>query len=127
MNDYFGEIGVWPVNSKGTGLRYVVGYVLSLLITVAAYVLVTRHLLPQEMLLASILGLAILELIVQMECFLHLGHALSMRARVIALSVALLIVAILVVGSLWIMYNLSQRMMPSTEQMEQYMNDQGGF
>lgn len=127
MNDYFGDIGVWPRDSKGVGTRYIFGFVLSLLFTLGGYELVVHHAFTQPVLLASVIILAILQLIVQLECFLHLGSDLSTRARVVALGVALVIVAILISGSLWIMYNLSQRMMPSAEQMQEYMSDQSGL
>jgi heme/copper-type cytochrome/quinol oxidase subunit 4 len=59
--------------------------------------------------------------------FLHLAGRGASRERLAIFAAALFIVAILVSGSLWIMFTLNGRMMPDTAQMEQYMNDQSGF
>lgn len=127
MNNYFEEIGLWPRGSHHIARRYVLGFMLSLLCTLGAYMLVMNHILSTPMLLASVIILALVQGIAQLVFFLHLGVDLSVRARIIAFGVAIGIIGILVTGSLWIMYNLNQRMMPDMQQMEQYMNDQGGF
>jgi cytochrome o ubiquinol oxidase operon protein cyoD len=127
MNNYFEEIGLWPRDSNNIASRYVLGFVISLLCTLGAYFLVMGHVFSADLLLASVIVIALVQVIVQLEFFLHLGTGLSARARLIAFGVAIFIIGILVAGSLWIMYNLNQRMMPSMEQMEQYMNDQVGF
>jgi len=126
MKNYFEEIGLWP-RSHGIARAYVVGFVLSLLLTFVAYGLVTEDALPQQLLIAAIVAAAALQFVVQVYCFLHLGIDRSSRQRLFVLSFAALIITILVSGSLWIMFNLNGRMMPDTAQQEQYMNDQVGF
>ncbi|HUO50427.1 MAG TPA: cytochrome C oxidase subunit IV family protein [Candidatus Paceibacterota bacterium] len=125
MNDYFAEIGAWPHGSH-LARAYVIGFLLSLLATIAAYALVVQHALSGEMLFGAIFVLAFAQLLVQLVCFLHLG-ASGTRMRTVALLVALAIVSILVIGSLWIMSTLNNRMMPSQDQMTQYMQDQTGL
>lgn len=126
MKNYFEEIGAWP-KSHSIARAYVVGFVLSLLLTMIAYALVAEDALPYSVLVAAIVAAALMQFVVQVYCFLHLSGDKNSRDRLIALGFAALIVTILVAGSLWIMFSLNGRMMPSTAQMEQYMNDQSGF
>jgi cytochrome o ubiquinol oxidase operon protein cyoD len=126
MKNYFEEIGAWP-RSHSMVQAYIVGFVLSLLLTMAAYVFVVQDTLPYQLLIAAIIAAAALQFIVQVYCFLHIGGDASSRERLFALGFASLLISILVIGSLWIMFSLQGRMMPDTAQMEQYMNDQGGF
>ncbi len=127
---YFEDIGAWPASTKAVhrmAIPYVTGFVLSLIITFVAYYTVTQHVLSPLMLVVAIVALAAVQFIVQMVCFLHMGAQTSSRDRLIVLGFAGVIVTILVVGSLWIINNLNNRMMPSTAQMEQYMSDQTGI
>jgi cytochrome o ubiquinol oxidase operon protein cyoD len=100
---------------------------LSLALTFFAYHVVTEHELGMTMTLGIIVALAVFQFVVQMICFLHMDVTTASRDRLIVLGFAGVIVAILVVGSLWIMNNLNNRMMPTTDQMEQYMSDQTGI
>jgi cytochrome o ubiquinol oxidase operon protein cyoD len=124
--NYFEEIGLWP-RSHSVAQAYIVGFVLSLLLTIAAYVFVVQNILPYPILIATVIAAALLQFFVQVYCFLHIGGDASSRERLFALAFASLLICILVIGSLWIMFSLQSRMMPDTAQMEQYMNDQGGF
>lgn len=124
-DDYFADIGFWP---RGTGIAgYTIGFILSLVLTFCAYLLATRHPLALGPLTAALIVFALLQFIVQAIFFLHLAGKGASRERLAIFAAALLIVTILVGGSLWIMTTLNGRMMPSTEQMEQYMQDQNGF
>lgn len=126
-NTYFEEIGVWPEKSGKIIRAYVIGYALSILLTLAAYFLVVHEALPREFLFGTIIFLALAQFVVQLVCFLHLSTERSARERLVVLCCASIIVLILVSGSLWIMITLNGRMMPNTAQMEQYMDDQSGF
>ena len=124
---YFEDIGAWPSGSHKMARSYVFGFVLSLILTITAYLVITHLVFSSVMLIVAIVLLAAIQFIVQMVCFLHMGTQRSTRDRFIVLGFAAVIVTILVSGSLWIMNNLNNRMMPSTAQMEQYMNDQTGI
>jgi cytochrome o ubiquinol oxidase subunit IV len=126
-NDYFEKIGAWPEGSTKILRAYVVGFVLSLVLTFIAYFIVTHPSMPHNGILVALLALACVQFGVQVVCFLHLGKETSSRERLIVLSAAILIVLILVSGSLWIMFTLNQRMGMDPAQMEQYMNDQEGI
>ena len=122
---YFEEIGLWPT-SENLRHSYVVGLLLSLALTGAAYLLVTQHLLSGTLALSVLIALALLQALAQLVFFLHLGREGTSRMRLAVLSVAILIIAILVGGSLWVMNNLNGRMM-SPEAQQEYMNRQPGI
>ena len=124
---YFEEIGAWPHDSRHIARAYVIGFLLSLLLTFAAYFAVTHQLLSQTGTIALIIFLALSQFVIQIICFLHLGRERSSRDRLIVLGAAALIVTILVSGSIWILYSLNERQMPDPVEMQQYMADQGGF
>ena len=91
---------------------YIIGYVLSILFTLAApalflWHLSTYHLFPTHLeLRVSFVILALLQLAVQLFFFLNINAQKEQRWNVAALAFALCIVTILVGGTLWIMYNL---------------------
>ena len=127
---YFEDIGAWPVargSSRKLVFLYITGFILSLIFTVTAYLVVTHQIFSPVMLVGAVVILAAIQFIVQMICFLHMGTQASSRDRLMVLGFAGVIVTILVVGSLWIINNLNNRMMPSTARMEQYMSDQTGI
>ena len=107
---------------------YVTGFFLSLMLTVVAYFSVVKEALSGRALLVTILGLAIAQLLVQLVFFLHLGRESKPRHNLMVFGFMLLIIAIIVGGSLWIMDNLNYHMMP--QEMDQHMlqeYDQGGI
>lgn len=104
---------------------YVSGFVLSLLLTGAAYVAVTQKLWNAGLVIGVIIALAIAQVLVQLYFFLHLGEETKPRWKLTVLISMLGILGILVFGSLWIMQNLNYHMM-SPQEMNVYMRDQNG-
>ena len=91
-----------------TARTYIIGFVLSLLCTLAAFWLVGFVLLSREMKLSALVVLALAQLIIQLVCFLHLGRERKAHWNVVAFAFAVFVVAVLVGGTLWIMGNLRQ-------------------
>lgn len=109
----------------GTLRSYTIGFVLSIVFTITAYLLVVNHLYSNRHLIVSaIVGLALLQFMVQLLFFLHLGKETKPRWKLLVFIFMISVVLILVFGSLWIMDNLNYRMTP--EQINTYMNNQGG-
>jgi len=108
---------------QGSLLSYISGFLLSLLLTAAAYIAVTQHTFSGAALITIIIVLAILQVLVQLFFFLHLGSETRPRWKLIVLLFMLMILGLLVFGSLWIMQNLNYSMM-SPEQMNVYMINQ---
>ncbi len=90
--------------------RYAVGFVLSLLLTIVAYVLVVGD-ASSPWLLPALGVLAVIQMIVQLVFFLHLGEETGPRYKLVSFVFMAGILLIVVVGSLWIMQNLDYNMM----------------
>ena len=105
-------------------VRYVGGFVSALVLTFAAYWLVTSKAVEGGWLIALLMGLAVVQLIVQLVFFLHVGNEARPRWNLTALIFMLIMLVVIVAGSLWIMNNLNYNMMMTPEQMEDYMKIQ---
>lgn len=105
-----------------TLLMYILGFVLSLVLTAIAYVVVAQKLLSGNSLVAAIVVLASTQILVQLFLFLHLGRETKPRWRLVVLLFMLLVLGIIVIGSLWIMQNLNYHMSP--HEIDTYMQEQ---
>jgi cytochrome o ubiquinol oxidase operon protein cyoD len=102
--------------------KYVLGFVLSVVLTLAAYLLVTNMTHDKNVVVAVISCLAIVQFMIQMVFFLHIGDEKKPRWKRLVMWFMLGVVVLIVGGSLWIMNNLNYRMTP--QQMEQYLKSQ---
>jgi len=109
-------------NGSATLRAYVIGYILSLYLTFIAYLSVTNHLSTKWILILFISFLAIVQFIIQLLFFMHLGREHGPRMRLLVLGLMIGVVFILVAGSIWIMSNLNYRMTP--QQMQNYVKSQ---
>ena len=100
------EYGVGHGNLRS----YITGFAISILLTLLPYFIVTEHILSGSMLAAAVVLLGIAQLLVQLVFFLHLSPRAKAKWNLIALVFTVLVVVILVVGTLWIMNNLSHNM-----------------
>jgi len=108
------------------GVRsYVSGFAMSILFTIAAYLLVTDRVLPTGPLVAVILVAALAQFGTQLYCFPPRGTESRPRWKLLMFISMAIVVLILVLGSLWIMRNLDNRM--TISQQQQYMNSEGGI
>ena len=113
--------------SHGSMRSYVSGFVLSVVFTVAAYVIVVNHYFTGWYLISAILILAVVQLFVQLVFFLHFGRESKPRWNVLAFCLMLIFLFIVVIGSLWIMHNLNYRMLSSPAEVNQYIESQGNL
>lgn len=97
--------------SKSAMRSYVIGFFLSVLLTIIPYYLVVKKVFDSATLLVAVALLGVVQLIVQVIFFLHLHKKSKPHWNMIVFSFTLLIVAFLVIGSLWIMYHLNVNMM----------------
>lgn len=103
---------------------YVTGFALSVALTLLAYQAVVGHWFSEVGLIAFVMGLAVVQLVVQLVFFLHLGSESKPRWNLISFLFMFLVLVIIVGGSLWIMANLNYNMMMTPEQMDEYMMKQ---
>lgn len=97
----------------GTLKSYMIGFLASFLLTAISFSLVITRLFSEQILIYTIIGLAIVQAIAQLLFFLHIGQEEAKpRWASIVFCFTVLILLIVVIGSLWIMYDLNDRMMP---------------
>ncbi|HEV7453650.1 MAG TPA: cytochrome o ubiquinol oxidase subunit IV [Candidatus Saccharimonadales bacterium] len=94
----------------GTITSYVTGFILSLVFTLIPYYLIVHKTFAKNELLAIILGFALLQMVVQLFFFLHLGREKKPHSNAIFLVSTVGIIFVVVGGSLWIMKNLHYNM-----------------
>jgi len=97
--------------SHGTYKSYVVGFILSIILTLASYFAVTSHNFAAGTTYVIITILAIAQRLVQLIFFLHLNSDEDGRWNLLSFVFTAIITLILVAGSLWVMYNMNYNMM----------------
>ena len=91
---------------------YATGFVLAVILTAIPFGLVAAQALTPTATLAVIAVLALVQVLVHLRYFLHLDLATAPRENLLALCFTALLILIMIGGSLWIMLDLHQRMMP---------------
>ena len=95
------------------GIRnYLIGLGLASLLTAASFYMVYTHLIWQPAIPIALIALAVAQIGVHLVFFLHLTTAPDNTNNVLALIFGVLIVALIIGGSLWIMGHMNARMMP---------------
>jgi cytochrome o ubiquinol oxidase subunit IV len=110
---------------QGTLLSYTVGFLTSIILTVGVYQLVVNQVLAGWALILTILGLAVVQLVVQLLFFLHLGREAKPRWNFLVFGMMVIIVVIVAGGSLWIMKNLNYHSMTPAETNTYLRNHEG--
>ncbi len=101
MKSFFAETNhtsIWP---------YVLGFLLSAILTLSAYFVACDHLFSGLPLALYLFGLALTQALVQLLLFLEIGREPTPRWKLYTFSFMLCVLLILVAGSLWIMSNLN--------------------
>ncbi|AXB75106.1 cytochrome o ubiquinol oxidase subunit IV [Novosphingobium sp. P6W] len=105
--------------SHGSMREYVVGFLLSVVLTAIPFWLVMTGAIPDKQTTALvIMAFAIVQIVVHMIYFLHMNTKSENGWTVMALIFTIVIVVIALSGSLWVMYHLNHNMMPMSHDMD---------
>ncbi|MCD6055777.1 MAG: cytochrome o ubiquinol oxidase subunit [Gammaproteobacteria bacterium] len=96
--------------AHGTYKTYIIGFILSVALTLIAFGITGFHLFSPQGSFIAIASLALVQLFIQLVYFLHLNFHSKSRWNLIAFAFTAIVVLILVAGTLWIMYNLYANM-----------------
>lgn len=96
---------------KKTLKAYLIGFALCLILTFVPFGLVAKQLLQPQYLYVVLMLFALIQLYVQVVFFLRLDTNPKARWNLVSFVFAVLVILILVIGTLWIMYNLNYNMM----------------
>jgi len=99
-------------HSHGSVKSYLIGFILSVVLTAVPFAMTMLHLMPLATLIPVIIGIGVVQIVVHLVYFLHMNVSSSQVWNNAAFVVALIIVLILIVGTLWVMYHMNHNMMP---------------
>ncbi|WP_279482615.1 cytochrome o ubiquinol oxidase subunit IV [Aureimonas sp. SK2] len=100
----------------GTFKGYLTGFVLSVILTAIPFWLVMGDVLDSRNLTVFlIMGLGAVQIVVHMVYFLHMNTKSEGGWNMLALIFTVVILAITIAGSLWVMYHLNTNMMPAMQ------------
>jgi cytochrome o ubiquinol oxidase operon protein cyoD len=102
-------------------LVYSIGLVLAVLLTATSFWVANTSLIWAPGISLGLAVLAVAQMGVHLVFFLHITTGPDNTNNVLALAFGVLIVTLVVVGSLWIMFNLNDNMMPPSELMNLHM------
>jgi cytochrome o ubiquinol oxidase subunit IV len=102
-------------------LVYTTGLLLAVILTATSFWAANTSLLWAPGVPLGLAVLAIAQMGVHLVFFLHITTGPDNTNNVLALAFGVLIVALVIAGSLWIMANLNENMMPSAEPMNLHM------
>jgi cytochrome o ubiquinol oxidase subunit IV len=98
-------------------ISYVIGLALATILTFVSFFVAQTNLVWQPSISIALVVLAIAQIAVHLIFFLHITTAPDNTNNILALAFGILIVALVVGGSLWIMYALNRNMMPMDQMM----------
>lgn len=91
---------------------YVIGFVLSVILTAIPFALVMTKALPSSVTAFVIVGFAIVQIVVHMVYFLHMSPRSESGWTMTSMIFTLIVIMIMLAGSLWVMNHLNTNMMP---------------
>jgi cytochrome o ubiquinol oxidase subunit IV len=100
---------------------YTIGLALAVILTATSFWVANTSLLWAPGIPLGLAVLAIAQMGVHLVFFLHITTGPDNTNNVLALAFGVLIVTLVVAGSLWIMTNLNDNMMPPAELMNMHM------
>jgi cytochrome o ubiquinol oxidase subunit IV len=95
----------------GSFSSYLAGFVLAVVLTAASFWLVLHGGYSRETALLGLAVLAVVQIVVHLVFFLHMNTSSGQRWNVTAFGFTVLTVVIVVIGTLWVMHNVSMNMM----------------
>lgn len=98
----------WHANFKG----YLIGFLASFILTSVSFLLVIFDFFPPVILIGVITILGMTQAIVQLIYFLHLLGEGALRWEPLLFFLMIIVLLIIALGSLWVMSDLSLRVMP---------------
>jgi cytochrome o ubiquinol oxidase operon protein cyoD len=108
-----------PSEAKARGAikAYAIGLGLSILLTAASFYVTGTRLIWAPAIPVALVVLAVAQIGVHLLFFLHITTAPDNTNNVLALAFGVLIVALIIAGSLWIMHHLNHNMLPMQDIM----------
>lgn len=97
--------------SHGSVKSYLIGFILSIILTIIPFGIVMRGGMAESTVVAVLVICAIVQVLIQLGCFLHLNTSSAQRWNLLAILFTGVLVLIVIGGSLWVMYWMNANMM----------------
>jgi cytochrome o ubiquinol oxidase operon protein cyoD len=112
-DEHGGEHHAHEEGAHGSMRDYVIGFVLSVILTAIPFWLVMGNVIQDPGTTALvILGFAVVQIVVQMVYFLHMNARSEGGWNMLALMFTVVLVVIVLIGTLWVMHHMNANMMP---------------
>ena len=99
--------------NHGSVKSYVIGFILSVILTAIPFGLVMAGGFDSRALTAvTVIGFAVVQILVHMVYFLHMNGTQEEGWTLLSTIFTIVVVVILLAGSLWVMYHMNNNMMP---------------
>jgi cytochrome o ubiquinol oxidase operon protein cyoD len=98
--------------AHGTLRDYLTGFILSVVLTATPFWLVMSGALAKPLAAAAVVAFAAAQILVHMVYFLHMNTRSEGGWSMLALIFTVILVAIALSGTLWVMYHLTANMAP---------------
>jgi cytochrome o ubiquinol oxidase operon protein cyoD len=115
-DDHHDDLG-YHATYKG----YVIGFLLSVVLTAIPFWLVMAKVLPSTVTSVIILAFAAVQMVVHIVYFLHLDRKSQGGWNMLALVFTAIILFILLSGTIWVMLHMNENMMPMDPAMLRQM------
>jgi len=105
-----------------TVAKYLIGFVVSVILTLAAFIPVMHNWVADWSSSAKVLyllGLALVQMMVQITFFLHLTDGPDAKYNIITMWAAIVCVFIIIAGTWWVMWHLNYQVMGGAGRIEQ--------
>ena len=119
-------------HAHGTMGQLMLGFALAAILTIIPFYLVMAEVdMARSTLVGIIMGLGAVQIVVHLVYFLHLKRSSEEGWNFFATIFAVIILVIVLAGSLWVMHNMNENMMPMhemdqhIEQMKSLQSQQG--
>ena len=119
-------------HDHGTMGQLMIGFALAAILTIIPFYLVMAEVeMARSTLVGIMMGLGAVQIIVHLVYFLHLKRSSEEGWNFFATIFAVVILVIVLAGSLWVMHNMNENMMPMhemdqhIEQMKSLQSQQG--
>ncbi|BBH44405.1 cytochrome o ubiquinol oxidase subunit IV [Pseudomonas sp. KU43P] len=97
--------------NHGSVKSYMIGFVLSIILTAIPFGLVMFPSLPKNLTVLVVVAMAVIQVVVHLVYFLHMDRSKEQRTNVTTFLFTGLVIALLVGLSLWIMFSIHYEML----------------
>ncbi|GLH34339.1 MULTISPECIES: cytochrome o ubiquinol oxidase subunit IV [Pseudomonas] len=97
--------------NHGSVKSYMIGFVLSIILTAIPFGLVMYPSLPKNLTVLIVVAMAVIQVVVHLVYFLHMDRSKEQRSNVSTFLFTTMVIALLVGLSLWIMFSIHYEMM----------------